>query len=138
MTLSWTSHLLQNYVSTSFNTITVELQPALNVSEAAKEAYPYDVPAPGNYIAGGARNFLRKAQSGKSAYILKISKTIWSVFLSRVRGMYLQFFMGNPNRVLSIFSRPGPDRSGQILCTGAIKGRHLPPHPMHPFPQESL
>ena len=46
----------------------IDIQSALKYSEQMKGAYPYDVPAPGTYIAGGARNFIRKAQSGKSTF----------------------------------------------------------------------
>ena len=45
----------------------IDIQSALKYSEKMKDAYPYDVPAPGTYIAGGARNFIRKAQSGLCA-----------------------------------------------------------------------
>ena len=46
------------------NNIRVKIQSALKVSDEAKKAYPYDVPANGSYIVGGSRNFIRKALCG--------------------------------------------------------------------------
>jgi beta-mannosidase len=54
---------IRYFVSEGRNGLVIDIQSALKYSEQMKGAYPYDVPAPGTYIAGGARNFIRKAQS---------------------------------------------------------------------------
>ena len=46
----------------------IDIQSALRYSEKMKGAYPYDVPTSGPYITGGARNFIRKAQSGQGTF----------------------------------------------------------------------
>ena len=62
------SFIHQFFLVEGNNNIRFKIQSALKVSDEAKKAYPYDVPAPGSYIVGGSRNFIRKAQSGTLAH----------------------------------------------------------------------
>ena len=83
-------HLFQTYVSAKIiNNVLVKLQPALKVSEEAKKAYPYDVPAPDNYIAGGARNFIRKAQSGQCTLLAPLLSCMFLHFMHSICNVML-------------------------------------------------